>query len=101
MEKIGERGRMMPRVFAVVALGLSALALTGCPGGQTTVPTTEQVTDNMKVFEYPDVLAANGEPLRCVLYGSQSEHTNVSKSWFGFSCDFTGEATFPGEVASK
>jgi type IV pilus biogenesis protein CpaD/CtpE len=76
-------------------IGMAAL-LSGC--GQTSPPTGEQVSNDVQYFELDDVVAANGEPVRCAMYGSQSENTNNSKSWFGFSCDFEGTAQFPDEA---
>ncbi len=84
--------------LAATGLGLAALAMTGCSEGQRTPPSSEQVQNEMKYFDLKDVKAANGEPVHCVMYGSQSEGTNVSKSWFGFDCDFQGTAQFPNET---
>ncbi len=77
--------------------GALTIAAVTAACGQTDPPTPEQVKEGMQYFEYNDVKAANGEPLRCVLYGSESSMSNDSKSWFGLSCDFAGTAYFPGE----
>ena len=93
MERISERSRKKATLVAG-ALAFSAI-LSGC--GQTTPPSPEDINENIQFFEVDGPTAANGEPLRCVMYGDQSEVTNNSKSWFGFDCDFEGTASFPGE----
>ncbi len=98
MEKFNENKRTIRSIAIAGALGLGVLIASGC--GQTTPPTGEQVKDDMKYFDLKDVKAADGGPVHCVMYGSQSEGTNVSKSWFGFACDFDGGAQFPSEVST-
>ncbi len=92
-----EKFNRAPRFYKVAALaGLGIMGLSAC--GQTDPPTPSEIASNIDYFTLNDVIAANGEPVRCVEYGSESEGTQDSKSWFGFACDFEGTATFPGEV---
>ncbi|MCA9332626.1 hypothetical protein KDA00_02015 [Candidatus Saccharibacteria bacterium] len=99
MEKLYLESRNILRATLVaVGLGATALLASGC--GQTTPPSPEQVESDAQYFTLDDVIAANGEPVHCFMYGSQSEGTNASKSWFGFACDFEGNAIFPGETTN-
>lgn len=84
-----------------LAFGLAALTLTGCPSGQAETPTPVDVTENIEYFVLDGVKAENGEPVRCAMYASGTKNTQLSKSWFGFSCDFIGTATFPEEAGQK
>lgn len=94
MERL-QNSNIVRAAFLAAGIGAAAL-LSGC--GQTTPPTGEQVSNDIQYFELDDVVAANGEPVRCAMYGSQSEGTSQSKSWFGFACDFEGTAQFPSEA---
>ena len=85
-----------PRVVtALIGLGVGATVLAGC--GQDSAPSPENVEDNIQYMQLDEVLDGNGMPVRCVMYGSGTSWTSESKSWFAFSCDFTGEGQFPGE----
>lgn len=83
------------RVTALLLVSLGTLSLASC--GQTDPPTPEQVNENIEYFELNGVTDASGDPVKCVMYGSESEVTEDSKSWFAFACDFSGTAEFPGE----
>lgn len=83
------------RITALMVATLGTLSLAAC--GQTDPPTAEQVNENIEYFELDGVSDAQGEPVKCVMYGSESEATNNSKSWFAFACDFSGTAEFPDE----
>ncbi len=92
-----EKFNKVPRLYKAAALtGIGILGLSAC--GQTDPPTPAEIENNIEYFTLSGVIAANGEPVRCAMYGSESEGTQDSKSWFGFACDFEGTATFPGEV---
>lgn len=82
-----------------VALAAGVLLLASC--GQTNPPSTEDVNEGIEFFELEGVTAADGGPVNCALYGSDSYGTSQSKSWFGFVCDFEGDATFPGEPVQQ
>ena len=86
-----------PRFYKAAALtGLGIMGLSAC--GQTDPPTPNEFNDDVEFVVLEGVLAANGEPVRCAMYGSETSGISDSKSWFGFDCDFEGTATFPGEV---
>lgn len=90
-----KRSNFLRAGLLAAGVGFGTLVLAGC--GQTTPPTGEQVRSEIKTFDLRDVTAANGEPVHCVMYGSDSQGTSSSKSWFGFACDFEGGAHFPSE----
>jgi hypothetical protein len=95
MERIKEKNCIRAGIVAI-GLGVGSLLLASC--GQTSPPSPEQVSDDVEYFELENVKAANGEPVRCVQYGSGTTGLSDSKSWFGFSCDFQGTAQFPDEI---
>lgn len=82
---------------AAVLAGALVLAgvLAGC--GQTDPPTVEEFNDETQTFILDGATAANGEPVRCVMYGSETVALSDSKSWFGFDCDWEGTAVFDDE----
>lgn len=88
------------RKWAIAAgIGVSAVFVAAC--GQTDPPTENEFNEGVELITLDGVRAANGEPVRCVMYGAESEGTNNSKSWFGFDCDFEGTAVFPDEVSQE
>ncbi len=92
-----EKFNMAPRFYKAAALaGIGLLGLSAC--GQTDPPSPNEFKNDIEYVELDDVRAANGEPVRCVMYGSESGWTQDSKAWFGFDCDFEGTAIFPDEV---
>lgn len=60
--------------------------LTAC--GQTDPPTNDEVRAGLEFFE---MTSPSGVDLECLNYGSESEGTQDSKSWFSVSCWRKGE----------
>lgn len=83
------------RIITAFGLALGLSALSAC--GQTDPPSRSEIEDNISYFILTGVTAADGGPVRCAVYGSETTFTEDSKSWFGFACDFEGTATFPSE----
>jgi hypothetical protein len=90
--------KLLPKkiVRGTILAGIGVLGLSVC--GQTDPPTPNEFNDDVEYIVLEGVVAANGEPVRCAMYGSETSGISDSKSWFGFDCDFEGTATFPGEV---
>ncbi len=68
------------------------LALVAC-SQQSDPPTPNQFNNDAEIFILKGFTAANGEPVRCVMYGTDG----YQRSWFDVECDFEGTAYFPGE----
>jgi len=83
------------KITAVLLAGIGMIGLAAC--GQYDPPSTAQVKDKIQYFELDGVTDGTGEPVHCVMYGDGTQGTQDSKSWFAFSCDFSGTAQFPGE----
>ena len=90
-----EKYTMPKRIGAALACALGLSVISAC--GQTDPPTPSEIESNIEYFTLTGVIAADGGPVRCAMYGSESEGSQDSKSWFGFVCDFEGTATFPNE----
>lgn len=60
--------------------------------GQNDPPTNSQLKSRL---ENPDsyfyITRPDGVRMTCVQYGSGTDWTNQSKSWFAFTCDWSGK----------
>ena len=87
------------RTLLVVGLGLGALTLASCATGDP-IPNSDESIDvnKVKVFEYPEVIDGQGDPLKCLSDKGSRTSGYKGYAWESMSCDFTGLATFPGET---
>jgi predicted small lipoprotein YifL len=75
----------MKRVLAVLILTLAAC-------GQTDPPDNTQLEAELSdPTNYFTVTRPDGTTMTCNQYGSESSNTQDSKSWFGYSCDWSGQ----------
>lgn len=65
----------------IAAALIACAVVTAC--GQTDPPTNAEVIDNLDFFE---ITSPRGVRLECLNYGSMSNMSQDSKSWFALSC---------------
>ncbi len=74
---------MCRKIVAVLVAVFVLLFSVAC--GQTDPPTAEDIQRDAEWFT---LTTPEGQEVPCVSYGSESEGTQDSKSWFAFTCNF-------------
>lgn len=75
------------RRFAAAAVLLAALGACGQIDPPDSATLQERLSDPNAYFQ---VTRPDGTQMWCNQYGDESTGSNDSKSWFGYSCDWTG-----------